>query len=153
MADLARCVATLRIEGDTLVPQEVTSLLGCAPSRSHALGDVLSSRRTPAKTADFGLWSLESAEAAPADFDAQVASILDRLPGDAQTWQQLAARFDLSLFCGWFMEHWNEGVSIAPGTLRALAERGIRLDVDLYGGDEAGLELEDDAGTPVDSPA
>lgn len=135
MAGLARSVATLRIVGDTLVPAEVSALLGCEPTRSHALGDVLSSRRIPARTADFGLWSLEAAEAAPADLDAQIAWILGRLPDDLRPWQRLGEQFHVSLFCGWFMHRWNEGVTITPASLRALGDRGIHLDIDLYGRD------------------
>jgi hypothetical protein len=33
------------------------------------------------------------------------------------------------------MEYGNEGVSIEPATMAALGTRGIRLDIDLYGGD------------------
>jgi hypothetical protein len=48
---------------------------------------------------------------------------------------RLAERFGVDLFCGWFMKFGNEGLSIAPGTLKALADRHIVLDLDIYAGD------------------
>lgn len=82
------------------------------------------------------MWHLAADETAPADLDAQVAAILSRLTTDEPAWTELHARYDaVELFCGWFMEYGNEGVSIEPETLSALGTRGIRLDIDLYGGD------------------
>ncbi len=49
----------------------------------------------------------------------------------------LASRFDIDLFCGWFMAGGNEGVELSPATLLALGERGIRLGIDLYAPDDA----------------
>ena len=48
-------------------------------------------------------------------------------------WRALVARYDVDLFCGWFLENSNEGVSLSPSSLLALGERGIELDVDIYG--------------------
>jgi hypothetical protein len=48
---------------------------------------------------------------------------------------RLAERFGVDLFCGWFMKFGNEGLSIAPGTLKALAARHIVLDLDINAGD------------------
>ena len=39
----------------------------------------------------------------------------------------------MKIFCGWFMDEWNEGAILSANTLHALGERGIHLDIDLYG--------------------
>ena len=127
-------MAALRIVGDDLVPAEVSALLGCEPTKSHARGDVLGPR-WGTRTASFGLWTLRTAETEPADIDAQVAEILSRLTGDKSVWAEIRSRYGLSLFCGWFMEDRNEGVFIEPATRAALGARGIALDVDLNRGD------------------
>jgi hypothetical protein len=136
-------MATLRITRDDLVPAEVTAALGCEPTRSWAKGDtVTSSQRPTPRTARFGMWSLEADDTAPADVDvdAQVNAILDRLTTDEMVWGRLRARYNVNLFCGWFMDRVNEGVCVEPETMSALGARGILLDVDLYGG-------------PVDEPS
>lgn len=134
MAHLARAVATLRITGEDLVPSHVSALLGGEPTEGWAKGDALASHAAT-RTARFGMWMLQADETEPADLDAQVAAILSRLTTDESVWAGLRAEYDVNLFCGWFMEHGNEGVSIEPDTLAALGARGIRLDIDLYGAD------------------
>lgn len=132
MADLARAVATLRVVGDDLVPSEITRVLGCEPTTGWAKGDERTLHGV-ARTATFGKWSLEAEETSPADIDAQVANLLGRLTSDLSVWADLGDRFDVNLFCGWFMDVGNEGVSLDPSTMSSLGSRGIMLDVDLYG--------------------
>jgi hypothetical protein len=134
VADLARAVATLRVKGEHLVPGDVSVMLGCEPTRGWAMGDTLTSRGAM-RTARVGQWSLEAGETEPADLDAQVTAILSRLTTDEAVWAGLCAEYDVDLFCGWFMQHGNEGVSIKPETMAALGSRGILLDIDLYSGD------------------
>ncbi len=81
------------------------------------------------------MWSLEARETEPVDLDGQVNAILSRLTTDKAVWAKLGAEYDIDLFCGWFMEYGNEGVSINPETMAALGTRGILLDIDLYSGD------------------
>lgn len=133
MAALAHSRATLRIIGDDLMPDEVTALLGAAPTMATTRGQVNQLGMGP-KVWRTGSWRLEAPDAEPANPDGQIAEILDELTPDLAIWRALARRFKVDLFCGWFMAEGNEGVSLSPETLRALGERGIRLDIDLYGG-------------------
>lgn len=109
-------------------------MLGCQPTAAWVKGDQLPAHRA-SRVATFGMWMLRADETQPADVDAQVMAILNRLTADLTVWSALGSRYDVSLFCGWFMEYGNEGVSIAADTLSALGSRGIPLDIDLYGGD------------------
>ncbi len=133
MAALAHSRATLRLFGDDLVPEEITALLGAEPTRSTFRGQVNELTRAP-KVWRTGSWRLEAPDADPANPDGQIAEILDELTPDLEVWRALTARFKVDLFCGWFMAEGNEGVSLSPDTLRALGERGIRLEIDLYDG-------------------
>ena len=141
MAALAHSRATLRLFGDDLVPEEITALLGAEPTRTTFRGQVNELGKVP-KIWRTGSWRLEAPDAEPANPDGQIAEILDELTPDLDVWRSLTARFKVDLFCGWFMAGGNEGVSLSPDTLRALGERGILLDIDLYGGGGD----EDDAG-------
>lgn len=139
MAVLARSRAALRVMGDDLEPAEITALLGAPPTASQRRGEELVGRRTT-RIARFGMWRLVADETEPADPDRQVAQILDQLTSDLPTWQALASRFEIDLFCGWFLERSNEGISLSPATLRALGERGIELGLDIYSGDDGEQE-------------
>jgi len=133
VAPLAHSRATLRIIGDDLQPDDITALLGAEPTMATTRGQVNELGRGP-KIWRTGTWRLEAPDAEPANPDGQIAEILDELTPDLEVWRSLAARFKVDMFCGWFMVEGNESVSLSPDTLCALGERGIRLDIDLYGG-------------------
>jgi hypothetical protein len=145
MAALARSRAALRLFGADLRPEEITALLGAAPTSSHRRGEPDHRRRSARLRTDGG-WVLEADDTTPADPDRQIAQILDQLTADPAVWQSLAARFKLDMFCGWFMDELNEGVSLSVASLRSLAERGILLDMDIYGGDGGSPPAEADPG-------
>ena len=134
MASLARSVATLRLFGDDLNPEEVSTLLCASPTWAARIGDVTASNSPGGvRVARTGSWRLQASESIPGDVDRQIAEILGQLTTDLDVWHSLVARFDFDFFCGWFLENSNEGISLSPSSLTALGERGIELDVDIYG--------------------
>jgi Domain of unknown function (DUF4279) len=68
----------------------------------------------------------------PEDTDGQVAEILGKLTDDLSVWLSVCQQYQVDLSCGWFMEETNEGLSISPKTMSALAARGIELDIGIY---------------------
>jgi len=136
MATLHRSVATLLVQGDELDPTKVTELLGAPATRSWRKGEDIRMRpELPPRYGRQGHWRREATPTQPANLDSQVLELLGILSGDVHVWQQLCAKFKVSLFCGWFMAEGNEGVEIAPSTLVLLGERGISLDLDMYAPD------------------
>ena len=133
MAAINRAVAALRIIGDELNPSEITRLLGAEPTYSHSKGDVL--QRPKGRVAKFGMWRLEAAPLEPSEFNDQVASLLAQVTQDLHVWGALSEKYDISLFCGWFMRESNEGEDLTPATLVALGTRGISLGLDIYAPD------------------
>ena len=65
----------------------------------------------------------------------KVREILAQLSGDIAVWKQLAEKYDMDVYCGWFMEKENEGLGISATTLLELGVRGIELSLDIYAGD------------------
>lgn len=123
--------------GDDLRPNEITELLGCEPTTSHAKGSVVrgsKARRTYLKKC--GMWRLEASDKKPENLDEQVQEILGKLTQDLGMWAKLNERFKIDLFCGLFMCHTNERCSISPKTLLVLGQRGIELGFDIYAPDQ-----------------
>lgn len=136
MASLARSAASIRIVGETVIPEEITSLLGVEPTRAQRKGQQLPSKGpSGVRTANIGIWGLNSADTAPNDLNAQVAELLGKCTQDLTVWAGISRRYRVELFCGWFMGSFNEGAELSPQTLSALGERGIYLGIDLYGPD------------------
>jgi len=128
--------ASLRVFGDDLIPDEISAALGAAPTKSEIRGEVLRSINGRERVAKCGSWRLHAAEAKPEDTNAQVRELLAKLSSDLNIWRDIAKRFEVDLFCGWFMSGSNDGVELAPETLLALGERGIALSLDIYAPDE-----------------
>ena len=135
MAAISSAKATLRIMGDSLIPEEVTNMLGGTPTEAQRKGQELQGRTGISRTAKFGMWRLRATETTPGDLDAQVQEILSQLTNDTAVWNRLASQYDIDLFCGLFMEKENEGLGVSASTLRELGARGIELSLDIYSGD------------------
>ena len=131
---VSRTTASLRIGGDDLDPDEITALLRCAPTTSHRKGDIKVGSSTGKKyIKKSGLWSLAAIETGQEDLDKKIVDLLDQVTDDIQVWRAINSRFSADVFCGLFMDRSNEGLGITPSTMARLAERGIELELDIYG--------------------
>jgi hypothetical protein len=148
MPGIAKSVVTLRIFGDTLLPEEVAPLIGSAATNSYRKGDVERMRSGRTLVRKTGVWQLQVNDREPEDINAQVAEILARLTPDLSVWRSLCQQYEVDLFCGLFMNDSNEGLSLSVPTLMALGERGIELGFDVYGPTR---ELESNALCPCGS--
>jgi Domain of unknown function (DUF4279) len=134
MGHMHKSAATLRIMGDDLIPEEVSSLLGCAPTMAQKKGEVLIGKKTGIeRIARTGMWRLQSVDQEPENLDRQIEEILTKVTADVETWRALGRRYRVDLFCGLFMGGGNEGLAVSPSSLVALGERGIELALDVYG--------------------
>jgi len=133
MSEPYETVATLRIFGDTLVPEEISQALGCEPTRSELKGQVfigpVTGNKRIAKTSS---WRLENTNREPGDLDSQISEILAKTTQDLNVWKSLSDRFEIDLFCGVFADNKIVDFSILPESMTALGERGIEIVFDVY---------------------
>jgi hypothetical protein len=144
MGTVSRLTTTLRIFGEDLDPDEITRLLGKEPHTIQRRGQPM---RLPSgaegRILAFSSWSLRADESISGDLDVQVAQILDRTTDDLAVWRHIASAYRMDLFCGLFLQSFNEGLSLSPSTLRDLGEREILLGLDIYGAGPIEIEEED----------
>ena len=139
MAQVEKSRVTLRVGSGDLIPDEITKLLGTAPTYSMIKGQPKPHRKTGEPTkylAKIGMWSLSAKDREPEDMDGQIQEILSQTTSDLKIWRKIAEKHEIDLFCGIFMAGTNEGMSLSPSSLTALGERGIELALDIYGGHE-----------------
>jgi hypothetical protein len=127
-------VVTLRFFGDDLDPDEVTRLIGCAPTAAVRRGDQRPTR-TGFRIERTGSWRLSSEQSAT-DMEEQLVTLLERLTPDLSVWQSLTTRFQADLFCGVFFSHSAGGLIFPPRLHRLLADRNLPLWLDIYASDE-----------------
>lgn len=100
------------------------------------MGEQIMGSNSRIRIARTGSWRLHATESKPQDLNAQIAELLDQLTSDLHIWAHLNSRYQLDLFCGIFLNSSNEGLCLSPQSLRALGERGIELDLDIYSADD-----------------
>lgn len=126
---------TLRIFGAQLDPDEITRLLGCAASESARTGET-TRHGGVSSTVREGFWRLSNGKS-DVGVDDQIAILLAKLTNDLTVWRGLAARFEIDLFCGLFLNASNRGFDLRPELMRQLVDRGITIGFDIYGPDAA----------------
>lgn len=126
---------SLSFFGDDLDPDEVTAILGLAPTFGVRRDGVWLTNSGVEKIAKTGSWRLVTEHRQPGDLDGQIADLLEDLSKDLAAWNDLSQRFGGRLFCGLFMASTNDGVRLMPNTLRQIGDRGLKLDLDIYSAD------------------
>ena len=128
---MAKSAVSLRVCGDDLEPDEITNALCYAPSISYRKGDLISPGRSDA-IRKYGMWILKEPDSDPDEIDKQVERLLSKLTKNLAIWDSLGQRYQVDLFCGFFMDTRNQGFTLAVATLRSLAERRIAPGFDIY---------------------
>jgi len=123
-----KCSFTLGVYGEDLDPDEISSLLGCAPTRAHRRGDLRKSG-TPWPQ---GCWTHAVEGTPPTGPEELVHLLLARLPTDEGLWKMLRARYRVTLGFGIFNEGWNRGFALSPEALRRIQAIGVGVDFDIY---------------------
>lgn len=132
MDNLARASVTLLIRGDNLVPEELSSLLGCQPEVGVRKGETFIGHNGRTVTARTGMWQLGTGYRQPPSIDEQITELLKSLPARGDLWDNLVARFVCCLTVGVYFADWTGGIVLEPQTLRMMGQRGLAIDFDMY---------------------
>lgn len=135
MGILHKSAASLGFYGDDLDPAEITDRLGGVPSLGVSKGATWLTASGAEKIAYTGSWRLKVNREEPENLDYQINRLLDGLSDDLSAWRSFAKRYRGRIFCGLFMESGNEGLTLQPETLVRVGERGLVIDLDIYGQD------------------
>jgi hypothetical protein len=123
----------LRVCGDELDPEEVTRLMGRAPTRSQRKGQpVLDSSGQVKRLARTGSWLLDFCLSPEATIAEGIESLLGSLANDKELWVALGKRFRVDCLCDVSIRGVNQGFVLPAQTLEMLTERNIELGVDIY---------------------
>lgn len=132
MGAIKECKAALRIFGDDLIPEELSRLFGHPPEKAWIKGYQYQTSSGKLVVKKTGAWILGAKPSEHGDLDGQISYLLDCTNVTIDVWASLAQKFEIDVFCGWFMGDANEGVSVSPKTLLKLGERNIGLEIDVY---------------------
>jgi hypothetical protein len=122
--------ASLSIGGDALRPDQISSTLGLAPTRSGVKGERSSSRHSVAKRTSFWLLTCPLSYSLPPA--KHLTWLLDQLEPKLNLIRSIAEEWNVTLFCSFSSENGQGGVTIDPSLLRRLANFGIPFVLDLH---------------------
>jgi len=130
---LRKSAASLGFQGDFLDPVEVTRLLGRNPSVGVAKGDVWYTSLGAEKRAETGSWRIWADYREPANLDEQIRLLLEPLSADLEVWRRLSGLYKGRIFAGLFLGSYNQGIGVHADTVTMMGERGLHLELDIYG--------------------
>ena len=139
MPPVKSTAASLRVLGDDLDPDTVSSLLGCAPTYAWRKGEVIRKHGVE-RIARSGLWLLEIGERTPGDEEGQVRELLGMVTAEPGVWKKLREICTIKIFFGLFTSDDGEEFYLSAATMCLLAERQINLGLDIYGPNNDDME-------------
>ncbi|MGR4891633.1 DUF4279 domain-containing protein [Sphingopyxis sp. LARHCG72] len=135
MTTVHKSSASLGFYGDDLDPAEITDLLGGEPSVGVRKGATWLTSLGVEKVARIGSWRLKADRHEPENLDFQISWLLNGLTNNLVSWRSLSQRYRGRIFCGLFLASGNEGLTLQSETLVRVGERGLLIDLDIYGQD------------------
>jgi hypothetical protein len=129
--ELDRVEVSVRIAGETLEPDRITRMLGVRPTFAARKGEIIQ-RGTRTVTQRIGIWSYALPASREWVLGDAIRTLLEQLPADPALWEALASEFATDVFCGLFLSSMNRGTELPVETLALLAERQLKLGLDIY---------------------
>jgi hypothetical protein len=130
-----RFTISLRICGEDLDPEHVSTLLCCAATQTERKGVPISYPGGSTRVPKRGRWSLTIDSKAcdeSDDVEDAVRMLLARLPSDPELWASLTSAYAVDIFCGLFLASTNRGFSISPEVSKLLSDRQVGIGFDVY---------------------
>lgn len=132
MGEISHSTISIRAFGKDLEPSELTKLLECPPTKAARAGDTITKRNGQTRLVKKGFWVLEYGESDPVELEEKIESLLSKLTNDLNVWNQIVGKYKVDIFCGLFVDNWNEGFSLSPGLLTKIGSRHLEISFDIY---------------------
>ena len=129
--ELDRVEVGVRVAGDTLDPDRITRMLGVRPTFAARKGEAVT-RGAATVTQRTGIWTYALPSSREWVLGDAIRTLLEQLPADPALWEMLATEYETDVFCGLFLANVNRGTEIPVETLALLAERRLKLGLDIY---------------------
>jgi len=127
--------ASLRIFGDSIDPEAISSYLGLLSDHQHRVGDPIGSGQE--HTYKHNMWILKSKAPPEASLEVHLDDILTRVESKQLYLRSLAEHATVDFYCVVF---WNNGFQLGPQTLSRMAGLGATFGVVVYPDDSGTAE-------------
>ena len=132
MGELIRSTTSIRIFGKNLNPDELTHLLGSQPTKAQKRGEVITNSNGETRVAKKGCWLISYDGDDEVELEIKIESLLNKLTDDFQIWERITREYKVDIFCGLFLESFNEGYELSARLLKKMGERNLKIGFDIY---------------------
>lgn len=128
----AKARVYLRIDSDSITPEEISNRLALAPTHSARIGDRRANRPS-APVYKQHYWKFEPLQDIPESFELKLANLLNTLEPCSEALKSLSSAASLTInVCYEGYAHWMGGIHIEHSQMQHISAIGAELDIDLY---------------------
>jgi hypothetical protein len=125
MTELDRTIVSIRFSGQDLDPKKLGEVLGFIESETiESTIKRLKSRVV--------VWSIKFKNNETLPLEEKIEALLTRFTNEINVWKHATKDVKADIFCGLFLDGWNEGFSLSSNILKEISDRNIRIGFDIY---------------------
>jgi hypothetical protein len=132
MSAISSSTVSLRIFSKHLQPDEITQQLGFPPTEAAKTGEKKAKPKGGTRVIRQGFWFLNYGENDSVLLEDKIVGLLENLTDELDIWKKITDEYTTDIFCGVFMDNWNEGFGLSPACMKKLAERNLKIGFDIY---------------------
>jgi hypothetical protein len=133
MSDISRSTVSIRLYGIKLDPEYLTQCLGCSPSRAAKSGDTFIKPDGTTRIVKKSFWLLSYGDSDAVDLEEKIELLFAKLTDNLDVWQEITKNAKVAdLFCGLFIDRWNEGFELSPSIMKKISDRNLEIGFDIY---------------------
>jgi hypothetical protein len=123
--ELDHTMVSIRFIGKDLDPERQGELLGFTETERT---------RSTIKRRKGGVvvWSIAYEDNEAASLEKEIAALLALFTKDKKAWAQATENVKADIFCGLFLDEWNQGFGLPARLLKELADRNLEIGFDVY---------------------
>ena len=107
--------------------------MGCEPSSAAKTGEKIIKSNGKERVVKKGFWLLDYGESDEIIIEEKIEILFGKLTDNLVSWQEITKNLDMAeIFCGLFVDNWNEGFTLSKSTLRKISERNLEISFDVY---------------------
>lgn len=78
------------------------------------------------------IWSIELETNENLSLEKKIEALLAEFTNDVSVWTQAMENIRADIFCGLFLDEWNQGFELTSKLLKELADRNVKIGFDIY---------------------
>jgi hypothetical protein len=125
MAELDRTIVSIRFSGQGLDPKELGEMLGFIEAETT---------KSTIKRLNSGnvIWSIRFEAKDTSSLEEKIEALLAIFTKEIYAWIHATENVKAEIFCGLFLDSWNQGFSLTPNLIREIADRNLEIGFDIY---------------------